>query len=53
VVSSSSQVDTVERDVGPLLSQVHDMGSFKAGGLAVSGTRKVASVVSLLTFFIR
>ena len=34
------------RDVGPLLTQVQNLGAFKAGGLAVSGTRKVAAVVS-------
>lgn len=33
-------------DVGPLLTQVHHLGVFKAGHLAVSGSRKVAAVVS-------
>lgn len=36
------------QDVGPMLTQVHVLGPFKAGRLAVvGGTRKLAAVVSL------
>ena len=41
--SGSSDV----QDVGPMLTQVHVLGPFKAGRLAVvGGTRKLAAVVS-------
>ena len=44
--SPSSATPTESWDVGPLLTQVHDLGPFKAGGLAVSGNRRTAAVVS-------
>ena len=34
-------------DVGPLLTQVHNLGVFKAGELAVSGNRRLAAIVSV------
>jgi hypothetical protein len=39
----------VAEDVGPLLTQVHNLGTFKVGDLAVSGSRKVAAIVSVRT----
>ena len=47
--------DTVESndpesvDVGHILTQVHSLGPFRAGKLAVSGTRRLAAVVSTST----
>ena len=42
----SSRDSSGPYDVQPLLTQLHTLGSFKAGGLAVSGSRKTAAVVS-------
>lgn len=46
VASLSCDPSESAEDVAPLLTQVHNLGSFKAGDLAVSGTRKVAAIVS-------
>ena len=46
-VASLSCDTSTPCDVGPLLTQVHSLGPFKAGGMAVSGNRKTAAVVSL------
>ena len=46
----SLSCDMIE-DVGPLLTQVQNLGVFKAGDLAVSGSRKVAAVVSSICIF--
>lgn len=45
VASLSCDSDGAVEDVGPLLTQVHSLGGFKGGMLAVSGNRKLAAVV--------
>ena len=51
VVSLSHDPPDSTEDVGPLLSQVHNLGSFKARDLAVSGSRKLAAIVSIVEPF--
>ncbi len=47
LLSCDGDEGSVAKDIGSLLTQVHNLGSFKAGKLAVGGNRKVAAVVSM------